>query len=405
MSAAPRTNSANSASAVRSENSASAVLDTRSRDLLLRLLRGTPRSLEGIRGVAQPGVDLAESLTRLEDAGFVTVEPGGLGYAVPSEITRARAAESLAQHRARVAIAREALRSLGAATGAPTRRDPAAGSAVLPVPGPAVPGPAVPGPAVPGPAVPADAAPGPEGAPVLHLAAGDAALWWRTCVETGLRGMRLAIPRLSRMRREFDELVRELETAPVESAPGAAPGGGAELLVGSDALEDPDGAELLQRLSRLGITVRVLRRVPGWLGCDPSGRTVLSAASAQDPVSGLVTTEDPALAGALGEVFDTWWRWGIGYPFAGPQRETILALREQGHEDQECAAILGLSVRTVQRIIAELMDEIGARSRFELGVWWARRVRAAEAPGGPAAGGPGSDPGSGAGSSRGGRRI
>ena len=393
VSAAPRTHSVHAA------NSASAVLDTRSRDLLLRLLRGTPRTLEGIRGVAQPCVDLAESLTRLEDAGFVTVEPGGLGYAVPSEVTGARLADALAQHRARVAIAREALRSLGAATDAPTRRDPRAGSAALPAPGHAV---------------PADAAPRPEGAPVLHLAAGDAALWWRTCVETGLRGMRLAIPRLSRMRREFDELVRELETSPVEtspveSAPGAAPGGGAELLVGSDALEDPDGGELLQRLSRLGITVRVLRRVPGWLGCDPSGRTVLSAASAQDPVSGLVTTEDPALAGALGEVFDTWWGRGIGYPFAGPQRETILALREQGHEDQECAAILGLSVRTVQRIIAELMDEIGARSRFELGVWWARRVRAAEAPGGPAAGGPGSDPGSGAGSgagsSRGGRRI
>ena len=46
----------------------------------------------------------------------------------------------------------------------------------------------------------------------------------------------------------------------------------------------------------------------------------------------------------------------------------VLRLLAQGHTDEAVAARLGLSVRTVRRVVKDMLDRTGARSRFELGV-------------------------------------
>ncbi|MCM1965674.1 helix-turn-helix transcriptional regulator [Streptomyces sp. G1] len=51
-----------------------------------------------------------------------------------------------------------------------------------------------------------------------------------------------------------------------------------------------------------------------------------------------------------------------------PQESTIIALLAQGHTDESIAKRLGVSQRTARRIAADLMERLGARSRFEAGV-------------------------------------
>lgn len=55
-----------------------------------------------------------------------------------------------------------------------------------------------------------------------------------------------------------------------------------------------------------------------------------------------------------------------------PQERELLRLLGQGHTDSSAASRLGLSERTCRRTMADLMERLGARSRFEAGLLAAR---------------------------------
>ena len=54
-------------------------------------------------------------------------------------------------------------------------------------------------------------------------------------------------------------------------------------------------------------------------------------------------------------------------------RRLLLGQLAGGAKDEQIARALGLSVRTVRRRVAELLDELGADSRFQAGVEAVRR--------------------------------
>lgn len=54
------------------------------------------------------------------------------------------------------------------------------------------------------------------------------------------------------------------------------------------------------------------------------------------------------------------------------QQTAVLRLLASGAKDEAIARNLGVSVRTVTRIVAELTSELGATSRFQAGVLAAR---------------------------------
>jgi DNA-binding NarL/FixJ family response regulator len=56
-----------------------------------------------------------------------------------------------------------------------------------------------------------------------------------------------------------------------------------------------------------------------------------------------------------------------------PTDRHLLRLLADGLTDEAAAKRLGISARTVRRIMADLMDRLGAESRFEAGVEAARR--------------------------------
>ncbi|ANP48407.1 helix-turn-helix transcriptional regulator [Streptomyces griseochromogenes] len=55
------------------------------------------------------------------------------------------------------------------------------------------------------------------------------------------------------------------------------------------------------------------------------------------------------------------------------QERELLRLLGQGYTDEAAGKHLGLSLRTVRRMMADLMERLGARSRFEAGLYAGRR--------------------------------
>lgn len=95
------------------------------------------------------------------------------------------------------------------------------------------------------------------------------------------------------------------------------------------------------------------------------------------PLDALVVDGSPAVlpggtpAGAvLTRVFDS--LWSAGTPFGmgvlNTREHQVLTMLSAGRTDESMAAQLGLSVRTVRRMISALMGRLEARSRFQAGV-------------------------------------
>ncbi|MCK1798971.1 helix-turn-helix transcriptional regulator [Streptomyces sp. XM4193] len=97
----------------------------------------------------------------------------------------------------------------------------------------------------------------------------------------------------------------------------------------------------------------------------------------QDESWGAVVIREPDTVGYLCDVFEQ--TWDTATPFADAASEgleqvsrqvdeTILRLLATGLKDETVARRLGMSLRTVRRHIAEIMEELNATSRFQAGV-------------------------------------
>jgi DNA-binding CsgD family transcriptional regulator len=142
-----------------------------------------------------------------------------------------------------------------------------------------------------------------------------------------------------------------------------------------------------------GPTLRYAR----WL-CSRGGQTrtvptlpirmiILDRASAilptntADATVGAVLLRGQGTIAALCALFETFWETGtpVGtQPLSDeqgltPLHRTFLRLLGEGLTDQAIARRLGVSHRTARRIAADLMDKLGARSRFEAGLKAAAR--------------------------------
>jgi DNA-binding NarL/FixJ family response regulator len=95
-------------------------------------------------------------------------------------------------------------------------------------------------------------------------------------------------------------------------------------------------------------------------------------------VDSMLVVYPSALLGALVALFDGLWRRALplhstpaGRTAASSQR--LITLLLSGLTDEAIARQLGLSHRTVQRHVANLMTELGAHTRFQAGVQAALR--------------------------------
>jgi hypothetical protein len=88
-----------------------------------------------------------------------------------------------------------------------------------------------------------------------------------------------------------------------------------------------------------------------------------------------------SLIGSLTLLFESMWEKAMSVPGLDGQRQDegagnrglLLSQLAGGAKDEQIARALGLSVRTVRRRVAELLEELGAESRFQAGVEAVRR--------------------------------
>ncbi|MFD3942981.1 LuxR C-terminal-related transcriptional regulator [Streptomyces sp. NPDC058579] len=143
----------------------------------------------------------------------------------------------------------------------------------------------------------------------------------------------------------------------------------------------PEMAEFLGRRAELGVEIRLAPSVP--LNLIIADRQfALVPIRPEDPGEGAILARGSALVRPYLSLYEHCWHTATPYgDDAAPERggdglseqqRAALHMLASGMKDEKIARTLGVSLRTVSRMISELMQELGASSRFEAG---ARAVR------------------------------
>ncbi|MEY9863263.1 DNA-binding CsgD family transcriptional regulator [Catenulispora sp. GAS73] len=153
------------------------------------------------------------------------------------------------------------------------------------------------------------------------------------------------------------------------------------VLYHSSTRQDPAtvayGRWLAERGTEIRLSPAVTRRL---LIVD--GRTAVVPIEPDEPGIGALCVREPGLVDQLTALFELIWTDAVplGMPAkadspAGlsPTDRHLLRLLGDGLTDEAAAKRLGISARTVRRIMADLMVRLDAESRFEAGVEAARR--------------------------------
>jgi DNA-binding CsgD family transcriptional regulator/predicted transcriptional regulator len=144
----------------------------------------------------------------------------------------------------------------------------------------------------------------------------------------------------------------------------------------NSVLADRRNMEYARWLNGLGIEIRSAPVVPIRMIVIDRSLAAIVQRQPQLPLEMFVVRE-PALVIPLIEFFEM--SWAAAKPIDGPepkeedekeptqQELALLRLLASGSTDEAAAKKLGVSVRTVRRIMADLMDQLAASSRFEAG--------------------------------------
>jgi hypothetical protein len=129
----------------------------------------------------------------------------------------------------------------------------------------------------------------------------------------------------------------------------------------------------LDELRRLGMRIRIADVVPSWVYADRGVLCALPLNWAEHPPSSIAIVTHPAITEIVALYVENVWDRAVDFPMSDDGWEPVLRLLSKGLSDAAIAQSLNISPRTVHRRISEAMEQLGARSRFELGVAWAAR--------------------------------
>jgi DNA-binding CsgD family transcriptional regulator len=143
-------------------------------------------------------------------------------------------------------------------------------------------------------------------------------------------------------------------------------------------MEDKRRIAYVQKWAVAGEQVRLSVQPLPTLAVFGTEVAMVSASAPDEPGSGRILVRAPALVSMVTLLFEQYWARSVplGVSVDGQgmdDRRRILELLVAGTKDESIARQLGLSLRTVRRRVADLMDELGARTRFQAGVEAARR--------------------------------
>jgi DNA-binding CsgD family transcriptional regulator len=150
----------------------------------------------------------------------------------------------------------------------------------------------------------------------------------------------------------------------------------ARSLYQNSVLSDRRNLDYARWLSGLGVEIRSTPVIPSRMIIVDHSVAAILYRQPQLPVEMFIVRE-PSLVIPLIEFYEM--SWAAAKPIDGPepkvedekeptqQEVALLRLLAAGSTDEAAAKKLGVSVRTVRRIMADLMDQLAASSRFEAG--------------------------------------
>ncbi|WP_131737066.1 helix-turn-helix transcriptional regulator [Actinomadura roseirufa] len=138
---------------------------------------------------------------------------------------------------------------------------------------------------------------------------------------------------------------------------------------------DPACLRYVRRLALLGGETRTVPSLPTLL-VIVDRESALVPLDPEDGRRGALLLRGPGLVTPLAMLFEKFWQDATPWesrPAAdgngvSPQERELLGLLASGHTDESASRVLGVSVRTARRMMSDLMDRLGAQSRFEAGV-------------------------------------
>ncbi|MEU8616441.1 helix-turn-helix transcriptional regulator [Streptomyces sp. NPDC048623] len=143
------------------------------------------------------------------------------------------------------------------------------------------------------------------------------------------------------------------------------------------AASHPEVAEMLTRRLEVGVEVRLSPHVPMTMIIADRQFAMLPIRP-ENAAEGAILARGPALVGSYLGLYEHCWH--MAAPFGhdvgadrggdglSEQQRAALRMLATGMKDEKIARTLGVSLRTVSRMLSELMQDLGAQSRFEAGV-------------------------------------
>jgi len=140
-----------------------------------------------------------------------------------------------------------------------------------------------------------------------------------------------------------------------------------------------EAPDVVRSRAEAGEHVRVLAEVPSRVAIFGTSGMLVPEVWGQNTGRRLVVRQ-PAIVAAFTLLFESLWERAMAIPGldAGDaerasDRRLLLQQLASGAKDEQIARALGLSLRTVRRRVAEILDELGVNSRFQAGVEAVRR--------------------------------
>jgi DNA-binding CsgD family transcriptional regulator len=149
------------------------------------------------------------------------------------------------------------------------------------------------------------------------------------------------------------------------------------VIVPDTARTEPGLTTRLGTWSLSGVDARTVADVPtDALVIDGSIVVLPSDPDPSTPTAGTAVLRLPSVVTTTIELFERVWTVAVplvaselpGTDDLGPRERELLSLLSVGCTDESAAARLDVSVRTVRRMVADIMNRLGARSRFQAGV-------------------------------------
>jgi hypothetical protein len=171
------------------------------------------------------------------------------------------------------------------------------------------------------------------------------------------------------------EILREVFAGDAEGIVSALrhAGGRPRLIVRPEAIDGPLNHELIEYSRRAGVDVRVLDDLPSWFYVDKGTLAGFPVAWGESRPPSILFVRTPPVIAALHLVFSALWARAEPVHAQTHGWEPVVRLLAQGMTDEAVGRYLGLDVRTVRRRVAEAMSDLGATSRFALGMAWKER--------------------------------